>query len=166
MALNKQRLDFIQQHKKDVIEATLNTGIFPSVKMAQMIVESSNSLGVAGQGITALKARNYFGIKANTGWKGEKMAFNTPKDGQPVNYFRVYPTVKDSIKDHTDFLIKNPRYTKSGVFDAKTPFEQLSAIEAGKYAEGANYARKMAQIIKDYNLEALDREAETLKKKD
>jgi flagellum-specific peptidoglycan hydrolase FlgJ len=31
---------FIKKHKNEVIQATLGTGLFPSVKMAQMILES------------------------------------------------------------------------------------------------------------------------------
>lgn len=163
MALNQSRIDFIAKHRKDVIEATIGTPIFPSVKMAQMIIESSDKYGVAGNGITARLANNYFGIKANSAWTGEKMAFSTPNDGQPVNYFRVYPSAKDSVQDHTKFLQVNPRY--SAVFTATTPVDQLIAIEKAGYAEGAGYAAKLAKIISDYGLEELDREAVEIKKK-
>jgi flagellum-specific peptidoglycan hydrolase FlgJ len=84
------------------------------------------------------------------------MAFNTPKDGQPVNYFRVYKTVEDSIVDHTIFLKSNKRYTAAGVFAAKTPQTQAQCLQNAGYAEGAGYASKLNQIIKDYNLEILD----------
>lgn len=158
MALSQARKNFIALHKADVISATDGTGIFPSVKMAQMIIESSDNAGQPGNGITARKAKNYFGIKANSSWKGEKMAFNTPKDGQPVNYFRVYPTAKDSVIDHTKFLQSNPRYTKGGVFEAKSPASQALAIQNSGYAEGAGYAAMLVKIIVDYNLEELDKE--------
>jgi flagellum-specific peptidoglycan hydrolase FlgJ len=157
MALNQARIDFIKLHQQDVIDATRGTGIFPSVKMAQMIIESSNNMGVPGAGITATQANNYFGIKANSSWTGEKKAFNTPKDGQPVNYFRVYPTVKDSIVDHTVFLQHNPRYTTAGVFSAKSPADQLIALQKSGYSESPVYASSLAKIIKDYGLEELDK---------
>ena len=164
--MNADRVAFIQAHKKDVIESTLGTGIFPSVKMAQMIIESSNSAGQAGQGVTALPpTNNYFGIKADASWKGQKTAFNTPKDGQPVNYFRVYPTVRDSISDHTSFLKKNPRYTAAGVFSAKTVPDQLLALDKSHYSENPQYGASLAQMIQTYNLQSLDKEQDLLKKK-
>lgn len=164
MAKNPARIAFIEKYKNDVVSATAGTGIFPSVKMAQMIIESSDSMGVPGNGLAVKKARNYFGIKANKSWLGPKVALNTPKDGQPVNYFRVYDTAKDSIKDHTAFLKDNGRY--AAIFNAKSPAEQAILIEKAGYAEGAGYASKIAQIIRDYGLEALDKMGETLKKKE
>lgn len=158
---NKARLDFINKHKQEVIDATIDSGIFPSVKMAQMIIESADRNGVAGNGITARMAKNFFGIKANSGWKGKKMAFNTPKDGQPVSYFRVYETVQDSILDHTKFLKVNPRY--AAVFKAQTPFAQLVAIQKAGYAENKNYAAALNQIIVNHKLTSLDEEQEKKK---
>lgn len=159
--MSAEREIFIKQHADAVISATRGTGLFPSVKMAQMILESANSKGQAGQGITAVKANNFFGIKADKSWTGPKMAFSTPKDGQPVNYFRVYSSVKDSIADHSAFLIKNTRYAKAGVFTAKTPEEQAWALQKAGYAEGndgkgGGYADKLITIINGYNLKALD----------
>lgn len=164
MAKNPARVAFIEKHKDDVISATIGTGIFPSVKMAQMIIESADSMGVSGNGLPVLKAKNYFGIKADKSWKGPKVALNTPKDGKPVNYFRVYDSAKDSIKDHTAFLKNNGRY--AAVFNAKSPAEQAILIEKAGYAEGSGYASKIAQIIRDYGLEALDKMGDSLKKKE
>jgi mannosyl-glycoprotein endo-beta-N-acetylglucosaminidase/stage II sporulation protein P len=163
MALNKSRLDFINKYKDDVIEATKGTGIYPSVKMAQMIIESADKNGVAGAGATFVKALNAFGIKANSSWLGKKLSFYTPKDGSPVNFFRVYPTVKDSIIDHTKFLQNNKRYTTAGVFNAKSPADQLIALQKSGYSESPIYAQQLAKIIHDYNLESLDEEQEKKK---
>jgi flagellum-specific peptidoglycan hydrolase FlgJ len=156
--MSAERELFIQQHADEVIEATQGTGLFPSVKMAQMIIESANSKGQPGQGITALKAKNYFGIKADKGWTGEKMAFNTPNDGQPVSYFRVYPAVIDSIRDHSSFLIKNSRYRTNGVFDAKTPEDQAYALAKAGYSEKPypQYATALISLINAYDLKRLD----------
>jgi flagellum-specific peptidoglycan hydrolase FlgJ len=166
MALKQSRIDFIKKHGGDVILATRGTNIFPSVKMAQMILESADSKGNEGKGITAVKAKNYFGIKAQKGYTGKKMAFNTPKDGQPVNYFRVYDSVQDSIADHTKFLQVNQRYTKGGVFTATTPEAQALALQKSGYAEGndgkgGGYAQSLINLIKNYNLKELDKELNT-----
>lgn len=152
------RDQFITKWRNDVVATTCGTGIFPSVKMAQMLIESANSQGQPGQGITFLEANNAFGIKADSSWKGEKKSFNTPNDGKPVSYFRVYPTIKDSIADHTKFLQVNSRYAKAGVFAAKTPEEQLNAIAKAGYAESPTYASALITIINAYKLKELDEE--------
>ena len=140
---------FISKYGPDVIDAVKGTGIFPSVAMAQMILESS-----WGKGITAIQANNFFGIKADPAWTGEKKSFFTPKDGQPVNYFRVYASPEDSIKDHDSFLQLNCRY--KNVFTASTPQEQAMDISNDHYAEALNYGQTLINIIKDFNLERLD----------
>lgn len=152
------RDQFIAKWRKDVVDSTCGTGIFPSVKMAQMLIESANSQGVPGQGITFLQANNAFGIKQGIGWTGETKTFSTPKDGKPVSVFRVYPTVKDSIADHTKFLQVNSRYANAGVFTAKTPEEQLNAIAKAGYAESPTYASALITIINAYKLKELDEE--------
>lgn len=161
--MSKEREAFIAKYANDVIESVTGTGIFPSVKMAQMIVESADRNGRPGMGITALRANNFFGIKADKSWTGPKMSFNTPNDGKPVSYFRVYNSPKDSLIDHSKFLIANQRYSKAGVFSAKTPEEQIDAIAAAGYAEGKNYATTLKAIVNAYNLKQLDKKVEKKK---
>jgi flagellum-specific peptidoglycan hydrolase FlgJ len=156
--MSKAREEFIKKYSNDVILATQGTPIFPSVKMAQFIIESANSKGESGKGITFVKANNGFGIKADKNYKGAKMAFNTPKDGQPINYFRVYAAPIDSIRDHSKFLLENKRYRNAGAFTATTPEDQVKAIAAAGYAEGKNYATTLIALINAYNLKALDKQ--------
>lgn len=155
--MSKERQDFIKKYANDVVAATRNTGLFPSVKMAQLIIESADSKGVSGKGITFVKANNGFGIKADKSWEGQKMPFNTPNDATKINYFRVYPSIKDSIMDHTNFLLSNNRYKLNGVFNAKTPQEQTRALQLSRYAENPNYANGLNAMIKAYDLERLDK---------
>ncbi len=156
--MSAERDLFISQHEQEVIDANCDTGLFPSVAMAQMIIESANSLGQAGKGLPAVAANNYFGIKADSSWTGAKTSFNTPNDGSKISYFRVYPTIKDSIIDHTNFLKKNSRYTNAGVFTAKTPEEQAYALAKAGYSEKPypQYADAIIAIINGYNLKSLD----------
>ena len=174
MPLNQQRVDFINKHSSDVIQSASGTTFLPSLTMAQMILESSgkdeNGVFGAGKAITARKANNFFGIKANSSWTGNKLAFSTPKDGKPVNYFRVYVTPLDSIKDHTKFLLENSRYKKAGVFDAKNYREQAIALQKSGYAEGSDgkgggYADSLIKLIEDYKLYELDKGKEIIEKK-
>lgn len=160
--MNLTRQQFIDKYSADVIAASCGTGIFPSVTMAQMIIESADSNGVAGNGITFREANNAFGIKQGVGWTGPVKSFNTPNDGKPVSVFRVYPSIRDSIIDHTDFLIKNSRYKAAGVFDAKTPEEQTQALANAGYAESSTYGQALRSeqglrtMINLYDLKKLD----------
>lgn len=154
MSLTRQQ--FIDKYSADVIAATCGTHIFPSVTMAQMIIESADSNGIAGNGITFVKANNAFGIKQGIGWTGPTATFSTPKDGKPVSVFRVYTSVRDSIIDHSSFLINNSRYKTAGVFDAKTPEEQTEALQRAGYSESPTYGKSLRDMINLYNLKKLD----------
>ena len=147
-----KQTDFIEKYGDSVVRATAGTKLFPSVKMAQMIIESG-----WGKDLTVTKGNNFFGIKKGYNWNGETMTLNTPKDGKPVSVFRKYKNAEESIKDHSNFLIKNKRYTTAGVFNARTPEEQIKAIAKGGYAESKNYANTIIKIINDNNLKKLDR---------
>lgn len=154
--MSKDREDFINKYANDVIRATQGTGILPSVTMAQFIIESANSKGESGKGITFVKANNGFGIKADKNYKGEKMAFNTPKDGKPISYFRVYAAPIDSIKDHTNFLLQNKRYINAGLLKATTPEQQTAALQKAGYSESPTYNLALNKLISAYNLQRLD----------
>jgi flagellum-specific peptidoglycan hydrolase FlgJ len=164
--MNAARVKFIQDHKHDVISSTAGTGLFASVAMAQMIIESSDSSGNPGNGKTVLAANNYFGIKADSSWTGNKVQLPTPNDAQKVSFFRAYNSAKDSVKDHTSFIQKNKRYTNAGVFAAKTPADQLVALQNSGYSESPAYASLLSQVINTYNLQELDIEQEDFKKKE
>jgi mannosyl-glycoprotein endo-beta-N-acetylglucosaminidase/stage II sporulation protein P len=139
-----------------VIEATKGTGIFPSVKMAQQILESADKNGKAGNNPPALKANNHYGIKADPTWNGPKIAIPTPNDKDKISYFRFYHTDKGSIIDHVKFLQSRPRYTDAGVFKARTPEEQTMALEKAGYAEGKDYSKRLLNVIQTNNLKQLD----------
>ena len=142
-----KQTDFINKHSSAVIASTKGTKLFPSVKMAQMIIESG-----WGTSANARLANNYFGIKKGVGWNGATIWLNTPRDANPRSEFRKYPSAAASIKDHSDFLIKNKRYTTAGVFEARTPEDQIRALVKGKYAESGNYFNALMDIINQNNL--------------
>jgi len=152
--MNKK--DFISKHKKAIIEETYNTKIFPSVKMAQMIVESG-----WGENLAVKKANNYFGIKATPSWKGDKVSLPTSKDSTKVSTFRKYQNAQDSIKDHNNFLLNNGRYEKAGVFTANTPEQQIDFIANAGYAEDSKYANLLKDVLRDNNLKQIDIEAQS-----
>ena len=146
---------FISKYQNAVIEACAGSRIFPSVKMAQAALET-------GWG-KSVKGNNMFGIKAagqkTPYWSGNSVIANTREviDGISGQYnlsFRAYPTVADSIRDHTYFLQGNKRYLN--VFSAPTPEDQARALQSAGYATDPNYAASLIKIINQYDLKKLD----------
>lgn len=152
-------------------KACENTGIFPSVKLAQMALET-------GWG-KSIKANNAFGIKADLSWSGKVISFSTHEviNGRRRAYtgtgliyqnraaaladgvdkqtlFRYYNSIEDSIRDHSSFLLKNKRYSEA--LRAKTPAEQTRLIELAGYATAHNYNETLDSIIKKYKFTDLD----------
>ncbi len=151
-----QKRQMIDKYSAAIIEGTQGTTLFPSVAMAQLIVETDYMQHVVGN--------NLFGIKAAGAktpfWNGDFVTAGTQEyvQGQAGNYrlnFRKYKTEADSVKDRTAFLQTNGRYKK--VFLATTPEAQCYELQAAKYATAPSYAAILVSIIKSWNLYELDK---------
>jgi flagellum-specific peptidoglycan hydrolase FlgJ len=156
------REEYIKKFGSVVLEAVKGTGLFPSLMMAQAILESSDKHGVPGNSTLARLHNNHFGIKADKSWLGPKVNLKTREvfDGSEVvigDFFRVYEDATQSFRDRVAFLKKHTRYTKAGVFLAKTPEEQAEALKAAGYATDPNYATILNALIKKLNLYGLDK---------
>jgi len=151
------RENWVKKYWLDAVAATSGTGIFPETMLAMAVVESQGKAEdgnyYPGLGLTARKANNYFGIKASSAWKGQTISLPTPGDADKISVFRVYPSLKDSIKDFVKFLQENPRYTKAGVFKAPDYVSQIMAIAKAGYSESSTYASVVTSIankVKNY----------------
>ncbi len=152
---------FVDKYTDAVINGVGNTGLFPSVKMAQAILESADKNGIPGNSQLAKLHNNFFGIKAGKSWKGDIVNMPTREviNGKSVmmsQVFRKYAKPADSFQDHTNFLMTNKRYITGGVFSASTPELQASALQKSGYATDPNYATTLVKIIDKYNLKTLD----------
>jgi flagellum-specific peptidoglycan hydrolase FlgJ len=155
------RKEYIQKFAKTVISSVKGTGLFPSVMMAQAILESSNKYGNAGGSTLAKDYNNHFGIKADRSWKGKKVNIQTREvfKGHEVmigDYFRVYDNPERSFSDRNEFLVKNSNYARAGVFLALTPEAQAEALQRAGYATDPKYANMIKALISMYNLKELD----------
>lgn len=140
------RQEYIDKIAPIAQDACKGTGLFPSLMIAQAIVESNN-----GNSLLARVYNNHFGIKAN-GWQGRVVLLKTRevyngascfiKDG-----FRVYDSIKQGFQDRNRFLSVNPRYGNAGVFNASTPEEQAEAFQKAGYATDPNYAKLLIAVI-------------------
>lgn len=153
--------EYINTYAQDMIDACAGTGLFPSVMMAQGIIESRN-----GDSLLASKYNNHFGIKCQCtacacNLLNQYVIMKTKEEvnGQMVTVdgkFRSYKNTYDGFADRIDFLKSNPRYAKAGVFTAQTPQEQVDALYRAGYATDSGYAGKINNIINKFGLENLD----------
>ncbi|MBD1364375.1 glucosaminidase domain-containing protein [Mucilaginibacter sp. ZT4R22] len=150
---------FAEEIAPGVITSCLNTGVFPSLVIAQAIQESGS-----GQSKQAKLFTNFFGHMASKEWKDMGKAGQTVKGGR---FWRIYNSVEDCITGHINIL-KKPLYRLKGVFKARTPFEQALAIQKAGYNTGPDrneYALKLSKIIKGLDLQKYDREMISLERR-
>lgn len=136
------------------IVTTISSSIFPSVAIAQAILES----GWGESGLTK-NANALFGIKADKNWNGK--VYNTKTfevlDGKTMyitDGFRAYDSWEHSIIDHDDFLRRLSRYKP--VLDAATPYIACNQLQTCGYATDPVYAQKLINLIDTYNLTMWD----------
>lgn len=154
---------YINRYSKDMVDASAGTGLFPSVMMAQGILESRN-----GQSDLSRLHNNHFGIKCQCRacpcfLFGQYVSLPTKEEVDKksvsiIDKFRTYKNTYDGFSDRINFLkTENKIYVKSGVFAAKTPQEQTQALQKAGYATDTSYASKLNNVIRTYNLERLDK---------
>jgi flagellum-specific peptidoglycan hydrolase FlgJ len=160
---NSSKQEFVKRLYSQATDIYNKYGVLPSITISQAILESG-----WGKSELSTKANNLFGIKADNSWKGKKVKMNTSEyyNKKITDYFRVYSSNEESVKDYGEFLKNNKRYRESGVFKATQYIEQANAIEKSGYStvqndKGENiYAELLTEIIQEQNLQLLDFECE------
>ena len=99
---------------------------------------------------------NLFGIKADSGWQGDRAVTETVefRDGlmrRERATFRAYDSLADSVSDYVDFLQSNPRYQEVLNSGADAPAFAQALSEAG-YATDPDYAGKINRIMDSQRL--------------
>ena len=140
--------EYISTYKGLAIKEMKRTGIPASITIAQGILESD-----AGNSRLAVKARNHFGVKCHSSWKGKKIYHD---DDAKHECFRKYKSVYDSYRDHSDFIKNGQRYQflfKYKITDYKN---WAKGLKKAGYATDRKYAVNLIRIIETYNLDRLD----------
>lgn len=148
----KSLIQLVQKHQKH---------LFPSVTLAQLMLESGYRPG-SSLSTLAKDYYNLFGIKAGN-WKGKVISLNTLEDdGQGNLYqikgdFRWYDNFEEAIIDYNQLFTSSPWLSQhyKNVLQAQTPKAQCLALQ-GTYATDTQYANKLIQLIKQYNLTQYD----------
>ena len=96
------RSDYIEMYAPFAVKEMLISGVPASITLAQGILESGD-----GNSVLSRNANNHFGIKCHGLWEGEKYYMDDDSKGE---CFRVYTTVFESYRDHSEFLSGRGRY--------------------------------------------------------
>ncbi len=144
---NNYYKEYIETYSDMAIEQQKEYGIPASITLAQGLLESA-----AGRSTLAREGNNHFGIKCHKDWQGKTMLRN---DDAPDECFRVYDDVKESFRDHSEFLSRK-RY--ASLFDIPIDNYDEWAKELKKcgYATDPNYAARLITIIESYALYVYD----------
>jgi flagellum-specific peptidoglycan hydrolase FlgJ len=138
----KSKEDFLKVMYPLAVEASKQLGgIDPNALLTQWGFESAWGTKTSGK-------YNYFGIKADKSWTGDKKDVMTHEylQGEKVTLpqpFRSYNSPEEAVNDYVKFLKGNKRYEKAGVFQAKTSGEFFGALQKAGYATDPNYASKL-----------------------
>lgn len=157
-------MDYIEIARKE--EA--RTGIHRIAIIAQAALESGYGEHAPGN--------NFFGIKADKKWKGDKQLLrtteyhSTPNKEYPVilsvkkvtingvdkfkykikDWFRKYASVEEGWADHSDFFFQNKRYAEALRYKSD-PLKFIQEIIKAGYATDGKYISSITGLIDYYN---------------
>lgn len=140
---------YVAQWKATAIEQMIEHKIPASITLAQGILESAN-----GNSKLAVQAKNHFGIKCHSTWKG---ATFIQDDDKKDECFRSYNSAKESYNDHSLFLTGRKRY--AGLFELKLHDYKgwAKGLKSAGYATNPKYAYLLIDIIERFDLDQYDR---------
>jgi len=146
---------YIDQYKSMAIAEMNRTGIPASIKLAQAVVETDS-----GRSILATRAKNHFGIKCKSYWEGPRYFYtddDRDEDGNLVpSCFRMYDSVEESFRDHSEFLLYSGRYDMLFKGGEKDYVFWATGLQQCGYATDSNYSKRLMAIIERYDLNTLD----------
>lgn len=143
------RQEYVNTYAPAAVQEMLISGVPASITLAQGILESGD-----GNSVLAKVARNHFGIKCHGLWEGEKYYHDDDAKGE---CFRVYTTVFDSYRDHSEFLRTRDRY--ADLFKLKlTDYKGWAhGLKSAGYATNPKYPELLIKIIEENDLTQYDR---------
>lgn len=154
---NLTHQEFIDELVPHAKELQQGYGILPSIILGQAILESN-----WGESQLASQYNNLFGIK--TSENQNKISLETKEyvNEQWITIqgdFRVYNSWDESLDDHTMLFVNGTNWNPqlyAGVLTATNYQEAAQALQTAGYATDPDYANKIIDVIKTYNLEQYD----------
>lgn len=142
------RSEYIERYAPVAVKEMLISGVPASIKLAQGILESGN-----GNSALSRNANNHFGIKCHGMWEGKKYYMD---DDAKNECFRVYESVFDSYRDHSEFLSGRSRY--AALFKLRrTDYKGWArGLKKAGYATNPKYPALLIKIIEENRLHRYD----------
>ena len=146
--MGKAQEDYVEKYHEIAVQEMLRSGVPASITLAQGLLESGSGLSTL-----AVNGKNHFGIKCHKGWTGKTMYMDDDRRGE---CFRVYDSVEESFRDHSDFVRYKDRY--KFLFDLeRTDYKGwATGLKKAGYATDPKYASKLIKYIEDLNLSRFD----------
>lgn len=142
------RAEYIETYAPFAVREMLQSGVPASITLSQGILESSD-----GNSTLAREANNHFGIKCHGIWEGKKYHMDDDAKGE---CFRVYPSVFDSYRDHSEFLGSRDRYASLFKLE-KTDYKAWAqGLKDAGYATNPKYPALLIKIIEENELHRYD----------
>lgn len=140
---------YINAYKEIAIAEMQRTGVPASITLAQGILESQY-----GESDLAKTSNNHFGIKCKPEWTGARTYHD---DDEKKECFRVYPSVEESYKDHSNFLRTRDHYAFLFKLDPTDDSGWAYGLKKAGYATEKDYPQRLLQIINNYQLQQYSR---------
>ncbi len=142
--------DFVRQVWPHAQRAGRELGVDPRVLVAQTALETGWGRAVIQHG-DGRSANNLFGIKADAGWDGERVARQTMEFRAGVMVreraeFRAYESIAASFDDYVSFIKSNPRYEEA-LAASQDGAQWSRELQRAGYATDPDYARKINGIM-------------------
>ena len=125
-------------------------GVKPGVLIAQAALETGWGQKVIHHA-DGRSSFNLFGIKADTGWSGDKVSVATLEYENGIAekqraVFRSYHSLEGAVSGYVEFLRSNPRY-QGALQQAADPEAYLNGLKAAGYATDPEYVGKIKAIM-------------------
>ena len=139
-------VDYLYPHAERAGKAI---GVEPEVLLAQSALETGWGQHVVADK-TGVSSHNFFNIKADHRWQGEKVNKQTIefRDGIAVREnanFRRYRSIADSFNDYAQFILTEPRYQSAREATSNTDY--IQALHQSGYATDPEYANKIIELL-------------------
>ena len=143
--------EFIRDLLPHARKGAAELGVKPGVLIAQAALETGWGQKVIRHA-DGRSSFNLFGIKADTGWSGDRVTVATLEYENGIAAkqraaFRSYDSLAGAVSGYVDFIRSNPRY-QSALEQAADPDAYLSGLKAAGYATDPAYAEKIRAIMK------------------
>lgn len=149
------RTEFIQEVAAYAVPLQETHGIWPSITIAQAIVESN-----WGQSGLALNEQNYFGIKGSSSQPAYATLEYEDDWVEIQASFRSYDSLQESVEDYAELIAGGTNWNPDlyrPVIEADTYREAAYALKKSGYATDPTYPDKLIEIVELYNLDQYDR---------